>query len=169
MKKIILPIIFMAILMTGCGSSNSFSAPVEEFTFSLTWGCDYDSSYDSQTHILVKANKVIEHQPKEYITTYQYPNVESIYNKVKAMNIYSYPNLYDAYQGVSIYTEPNTNYLLKIGDKTIEAKDCPIVNGYPKGLTNKGKKYLELVFEIIDTVTGSEEWKALPDPEVLYL
>ena len=142
---------------------------MEDFTFSLTWGVDYDSSYDSKTEVLVKAKKVIERQPEEYVTTYHFPKTEELYEKVKAMNIYSYPDLFDAYKGVSQYTAPSTNYLLKVGDKTIEAKNCPILDGYPEGLTAKGKKYLEVVFLIRDTIYDSEEWKALPDPEVLYL
>jgi hypothetical protein len=67
-----------------------------------------------------------------------------------------------------ISTNPKTNYKLTIDDKTIEARDCPIIEGYPEGLTWDGKRFLELVFEIRDTIQNSDEWKALPDYEVLY-
>ncbi|MBR5750115.1 MAG: hypothetical protein IKX82_00495, partial [Bacilli bacterium] len=73
------------------------------------------------------------------------------------------------YNGVSISTDPKTNYRLTIDDKTIEAKDCPIIEGYPEGLSWDAKRFLEIVFEIRDTILNSEEWKALPDYEVLYM
>ena len=145
------------------------AVPLEKFTFSLTWGIGFDSSYDSNSGTLVKTDKVIERSPEEYVTTFEYPGLESLYEKAKNLSLYNYPSNYDAYNGVSISTDPKTNYRLTIDDKTIEAKDCPIIEGYPEGLSWSAKKFLEIVFEIRDTILNSEEWKALPDYEVLYM
>ena len=145
------------------------AVPLEKFTFSLTWGIGFDSSYDSDSGTLVKADKVIERSPEEYVTTFEYPSLESLYEKAKHLSLYSYPSNYDAYNGVSISTNPKTNYRLTIDDKTIEAKDCPIIEGYPEGLSWDAKRFLEIVFEIRDTILNSEEWKALPDYEVRYM
>lgn len=145
------------------------AVPLEKFTFSLTWGTGFDSSYDSDSGTLVKTNKVIERSPEEYVTTFEYPSLESLYEKAKYLALYSYPSDYDAYEGVSISTNPTTNYRLTIDDKTIEAKNCPIIEGYPEGLSWSAKKFLEIVFEIRDTIQNSDEWKALPDYEVRYM
>jgi hypothetical protein len=144
------------------------AVPLEKFTFSLTWGVGFDSSYDSKTGTLIKTDKVINRSPEEYVTTFEYPNIESLYEKVKMFTLYRYPSTYDPYEGVTISTNPKTNYKLTIDDKTIEARNCPIIEGYPEGLTWSGKRFLELVFEIRDTIQNSDEWKALPDYEVLY-
>ena len=144
------------------------AVPLEKFTFSLTWGVGFDSSYNSKTGTLIKTDKVINRSPEEYVTTFEYPNIESLYEKVKLFALYQYPSTYDPYEGVTISTNPKTNYKLTIDDKTIEARNCPIIEGYPEGLTWSGKEFLELVFEIRDTIQNSDEWKALPDYEVLY-
>ena len=144
------------------------AVPLEKFTFSLTWGVGFDSSYDSKTGTLIKTDKVINRSPEEYVTTFEYPNINSLYEKVKMFALYQYPSTYDPYEGVMISTNPKTNYKLTIDDKTIEARDCPIIEGYPEGLTWDGKRFLELVFEIRDTIQNSDEWKALPEYEVLY-
>ena len=144
------------------------AVPLEKFTFSLTWGTGFDSSYESKTGTLIKAKKVIKRSPDEYVTTFEYPNIKSLYEKVKMLPLYQYSSAYDPYEGVMISTNPKTNYKLTIDDKTIEARDCPIIEGYPEGLTWDGKRFLELVFEIRDTIQNSDEWKALPDYEVLY-
>ena len=144
------------------------AVPLEKFTFSLTWGVGYDSSYDSKTGTLIKTDKVINRSPEEYVTTFEYPNIKSLYEKVKMFSLYQYPSTYDPYEGVTISTNPKTNYKLTIDDKTIEAKNCPIIEGYPEGLSWSGREFLELVFEIRDTIQNSDEWKALPDYEVLY-
>ena len=144
------------------------AVPLEKFTFSLTWGVGYDSSYDSKTGTLIKTDKVINRSPEEYVTTFEYPNIKSLYEKVKMFSLYQYPSTYDPYEGVTISTNPKTNYKLTIDDKTIEAKNCPIVEGYPEGLSWSGREFLEFVFEIRDTIQNSDEWKALPDYEVLY-
>ena len=152
----------------GLRQNGHLAVPLEKFTFSLTWGTGFDSSYDSNSGTLVKTNKVIERSPEEYVTTFEYPNIESLYEKVKMFALYQYPSTYDPYEGVTISTDPKTNYKLTIDDKTIEARNCPIIEDYPEGLAWSGKEFLELVFEIRDTIQNSDEWKALPDYEVLY-
>ena len=43
-----------------------------------------------------------------------------------------------------------------------------MIGGYPEGLSWGAKKFLEIVFEIRDTILNSDEWKALPEYEVFY-
>ena len=157
--------------ISSCSSSSapSFSIEQEDFYFVLTWGVQKDSSYDSRTGTLIKAKYVIERQPEEYITTYQYPNINEIYEMAKSINVYSYADDYYPYEGSSIRTTPSVDYVFEINDKTITSEDCPILSGIPDGVTKRGKQYLTLILTIKNTLTNSDEWKALPDPEVLYL
>ena len=169
-KYLFIPItILMTISSCSSSSAPSFSIEQEDFYFVLTWGVQKDSSYDSRTGTLIKAKYVIERQPEEYITTYQYPNINEIYEMAKSINVYSYADDYYPYEGSSIRTTPSVDYVFEINDKIITSEDCPILSEIPDGVTKRGKQYLTFIFTIKNTLVNSDEWKALPDPEVLYL
>ena len=140
-----------------------------DLNFNLVWGIGFDSSYDSKSKELVKTKNVINKKTEDYVTTFEFPNIEDVYTKIRELDIYSYPDEYDAYRETSVYTAPSTNYVLTVGNKTIEAKNCPIISYIPETLSDKAKKFLELVFLIRDAVISSDEWSSLPDSEVLYL
>ena len=169
-KFLFIPItILMAISSCSSSAVPSFPVAQEDFYFVLTWGVELDSSYDSRTGTLVKTKYVIERQPEEYITTYQYPNINEIYEMAKSINVYSYADDYYPYEGCSMRSTPSVDYVFEINDKTITSKDCLCMSGIPDGVTKKGKQYLTLIFTITNTLTNSEEWKTMPDPERLYL
>ena len=86
----------------------------------------------------------------------------------KSINVYSYANHYYPYEGSLIMTSPSVNYVFEINDKTITSNGCPITSEIPDSVTKKGKRYLTLIFAIKNTLVNSDEWKAMPDFEVLY-
>ena len=161
------------LLLSSCNSSNnvvpSFSVAQEDFYFVLTWGVQKDSSYDSRTGTLIKTKYVRERQPEEYIATYQCPNTNEIYEMAKSINVYSYADDYYPYDGYPMRTTPSVDYVFEINNKTITSEDCPIMSGIPDSVSKRGKQYLTLIFLIKNTLTNSEEWKTMPDPEILYM
>ena len=171
-SKLFLLVGAFSLLFSSCNSSNndvsSFSVTQEDFYFVLTWGVQKDSSYDSRSGTLIKAKYVRERQPEEYITTYQYPNINEIYEMAKSINVYSYEDDYYPYEGCSIRSNPSVDYVFEINDKTITSKDCPLLQEVPNDVTKKGKQYLSLILTIKDTLTNSDGWKAMPEFEVLY-
>ena len=169
-KKILLIPITILMAISSCSSSAvpSFSVAQEDFYFVLTWGVQLDSSYDSRTGTLIKTKYVRERQPEDYIATYQYPNINEIYEMAKSINVYSYEDDYYPYEGCSIRSNPSVDYVFEINDKTITSKDCPLLQEVPNDVTKKGKQYLSLILTIKDTLTNSDEWKAMPEFEVLY-
>lgn len=169
-KKFLLIPITILMAISSCSTSNvpSFSVEQEDFYFVLTWGVQLDSSYDSRTGTLIKTKYVIERQPEEYIATYQYPNINEIYEMAKSINIYSYKDDYYPYEGCSTRSSPSVDYVFEINDKTITSNDCPIMSEIPDSVTKKGKQYLSLIFTIKNTLINSDEWKAMPDFEILY-
>ena len=169
-KKILLIPITILMAISSCSSSAapSFSVAEEDFYFVLTWGVQLDSFYDSRTGTLIKTKYVRERQPEEYIATYQYPNINEIYEMAKSINVYSYEDDYYPYEGCSIRSNPSVDYVFEINDKTITSKDCPLLQEIPNDVTKKGKQYLSLILTIKDTLTNSDEWKAMPEFEVLY-
>ena len=171
MKQLLLIPLF-AITLVGCNQkAREFTTTLEDFSFSLEWGIQFDSSYNSATKELIKFKNVRERKVEEYTTSYQYPDLEGIYNKIKDMNLYSYPDKFDPFTSPNhIMSTPSTNYKLVIEDKSIEVNDFPIgINIEEAGLSKKGKKFIEIVTSITNTVTASDEWKTLPEPEYYYL
>ena len=172
-SKLFLLVGAFSLLFSSCNSSNndvsSFSVTQEDFYFVLTWGVQKDSSYDSRSGTLIKAKYVRERQPEEYIATYQYPNINEIYEMAKSINVYSYEDNYYPYEGSSMATNPSVDYVFEINNKIITSEDCPMISGIPDSVTKRGKQYLTLLFTIMNTLTNSEEWKAMPDPEILYM
>ena len=172
-SKLFLLVGAFSLLFSSCNSSNnvvpSFSVTQEDFYFVLTWGVQKDSSYDSRTGTLIKTKYVRERQPEEYIATYQYPNINEIYEMAKSINVYSYADDYYPYEGSSMATNPSVDYVFEINNKTIISEDCPMMSTIPDSVTKRGKQYLTLLFTIMNTLTNSEEWKAMPDPEILYM
>ena len=167
MKKRIL-ILPLLMLLSGCNNAPAFDTPFEEFKFSLQWGVELDASYNSGTKQLVKFTHVRERQPEDYITTYNYPYLEEVYDSVKAMNPNAYADDFDPYGGKKhIVSNPSMKYKLTIGDKSIEIKDYPM-NRDLSGLSSKGKKLMALIFSVTDTIENSQEWKNLPDFEYYY-
>lgn len=149
----------------------TFNTAFEDFSFSLMWGSGGTHSYDSGTGTLIKDYNPRPENGKnrdDFTTDYHYPDLEGLYEKVKAMNIYSFPTNLRPYEGTNVTTEHSSSYHLRIGTKTILANDCPTVSGYPEGIRSQGRKFLELVFEIIDTIENSDEWKNLPEFEPQY-
>ena len=168
-KCLLIPIT-LVMLISSCSSAvPSFSVAQEDFYFVINWGVELDSSYDSRTGTLIKTKYVRERQPEEYIATYQYPNMDEIYEIAKSINVYSYADDYYPYEGSSIRTTPSTDYVFEINDKIITSRDCPSLREVPNDVTKRGKQYLSLILTIIDTLTNSEEWKAMPYPEILYM
>ena len=171
-SKLFLLVSAFALLLSSCFSSNnavpSFSIAPEDFYFVLTWGVQKDSSYDSRTGTLIKTKYVIERQPEEYIATYQYPNINEIYEMAKSINVYSYADEYYPYEGSSIATNPTVDYVFEINNKTITSENCPYLSEIPDGVSKRGKKYLTLILTIKNTLINSDEWKAMPDFEFLY-
>ena len=168
-KYLLIPItVLMAISSCSSSAVPSFSVAQEDFYFVLTWGVQLDSSYDFRTGTLIKTKYVIERQPEEYIATYQYPNIKEIYETAKSINVYSYPDEYYPYEGSSLQTTPSVDYIFEINDKTITSKDCPIIQEVPNDVTKRGKQYLSLILTMKNTLINSDEWKAMPEFEVLY-
>ena len=146
----------------------SFSIAEEDFYFVFTWGVQLDSSYDSRTGILTKTKYVRERRPEEYIATYLYPNINEVYEIAKSINVYSYADDYYPYEGYLGYTSPSVDYVFEVNNKIVTSEDCPLLPEIPDSVTEKGKQYLSLLFSIKNTLINSDEWKAMPDPEILY-
>ena len=179
MKRIVA--LFMLSIMVlfafGCGDkgkqNDSMILPNEmpkDFSFTISWGVGGYSSYDSKTGRLVKTTDATD--PDDYITTYKLSNheLERIYNLLCELHMETYPNEID--ENDFIMSDPHRIYSLSVEgggfSKTIKANQVGISSIEEVGKTKEAKKYLETIDEIVKILTGTDEWKALPDYEFLY-
>ena len=140
----------------------------KDFFFALTWNTYGISSYDSNTGKLVKTTDATH--PEDYITFYTLSNedAERIYDLIQGLNVNDYPEIYDPHEG-GLMSRPSMTLILtvRVGDKmkSIKAKNIAITYDADN---KKGQKFLLTCKAIRDILTATEEWKALPEYEVLY-
>lgn len=139
----------------------------EDFSFSLVWDVMGDSSYDSKTGKLVKQK--VMYRLDEFTTTYFLTEEETleVYKLISEIDIESYPDEYDP---LNAATSPSRDIILSVTmngkTKTITCKDIAVTSSTPNG--EKGRNFMKVHDTIVKILTGSEEWKALPDYERIY-
>lgn len=171
MKKIgLIVALVVTIFCSACTNikkSETNMGALEDFSFSLTWGCYGISSYDSETGKLVKTKDAT--YPEDYITNYKLTDeeLEKIYELIKDLDVETYPNLYNPNEGEM--SSPSMTLILVVCDgeeeKMIAAKDIAL--SFDSG-DRKGQKFLDTCETIRDILMETEEWKALPDYEFYY-
>ena len=169
-------ILLTVLFVFGCGNEEYNDSKVlpsempDDFSFTIVWGTFGYSSYDSKTGKLVKTTNATN--PDEYITTYNLSNYElkCIYNLLCELHLEAYPNEFDDKD--FIMSDPYCKYSLSVEgggfSKTVSANQVGLSSIEEAGKTKKAKKYLDTVDEIVEILTGTDEWKALPDYEFLY-
>lgn len=138
-----------------------------EFEFSLIWGINGVSSYDSKTGRLVKTDDVADKE--NYETTHLLTAQEklSIFKIVEALEVYSYPDEYNPTEGKG--SSPNQTLILSVSKgnylpKTITASDVALSDA----TSEKGQRFMDACQSIADILENTEEWKALPEFPYLY-
>ena len=140
----------------------TFDTKPEDFSFSLKWGFGVDT-YDSKKELIT-----VKGRANTYTASFRYPNLDALYEKVKALDIGSYPDTfhpYLEYGGMCMTSAPSTYYLLEVGGTSILGDDCPASRLSRQNLVPQGKKFLDLVFEIIDTIQDSDEYESIDIPQ----
>lgn len=160
-------------ITTGC-SAKGTEVP-EDYSFSLTWGVNGISSYDSSTGKLVKTSDAT--RPEEYVTTYKLTEeeTEEIKELFNDLNLKDYPEEYDPYNKPNaekkLLTCPSQDIILivNLGDKTVEINALDIALADAEAGYNKdARKFLKTVEKIIEILEATDEWKALPEYEFYY-
>ena len=145
---------------------------IENFTFFLRWGTEGQSSYNSESGELIKTTFVCDRSPDEYKTTLKltYEQKKQIYEIIKDLDIFSYPDEYDPNMkdnGTTIINEPSDTVIISVKGKTVSC--CDVAFFGTTDSTEKGKVFIRAIKDIISIITSSEEWKALPEYEVLLI
>ncbi len=146
-------------------NANQLSVP-DDFSFALTWNVFGVSSYDSQTGKLVKTTDATN--PDDYVTYYELTDLdkEYIYSMIVALDVNSYPDVYDPQNGCS---KPSATLILTVRlngtAKTVESKNISLSFFSDD---ERGQLFLDTCEAISNVLESTDEWKALPEYEVLY-
>ncbi len=138
------------------------------FRFSITWGTYGISSYDSASGTLIKSSDATN--PEDYVTSYSLNTAarEQIYNVLKALDISSYPDVYDPHGG-KLTSDPSMTLILsvKMGsvEKTVTAEDIALTY---EADNLKGQNFLDTCRVITNILTSADEWNSLPEYEFFY-
>ncbi|MBO4262973.1 MAG: hypothetical protein J5903_04240, partial [Clostridia bacterium] len=130
-----------------------------EMTFSIYWGINGRSFYDSASGELVKD---VFADAEIYATTLAFTDAQkkTVSDALSSLNVDAYPNVYAPYPDGEATLVPPYTVILKVGKKQITCD----VDGWISE-DEKGQRFLTAVKNIIDVIVSSEEWKALPDYE----
>ncbi len=148
-------------------NGNDESRNYQNYSFSLTWGTQGISSYDSKTETLIKDKDATN--PKEYtnnlkLTEQQY---SAIWKLIEGLDIESYPDEYNPHDNVT--SNPYLTLILSVKtddlEKTVTVKETAL--SY-ESENQKGQKFLDACKGIEDILTETKEWKSLPEYEYLY-
>ena len=149
------------------GSGMMNGGGTEAFSFALTWDRG-ECSYDSRTGLLIRDANAAD--PTRYRTTCFLPpeKREEIRALLEALDAAAYPDSYDPHGGGTAAKPPMTLILTVWtgqGEKTIAARG--IADTFTAD-NERGQRFLQTCRQIIDILTATAAWKALPEAEVPY-
>ncbi len=165
-KKILSLILVLILLLSVVGCKAQGEDMPEDFSFSLTWNVNGISSYDSKTGKLVKEDDATN--ADDYTAYYQLTDEdkEYIYNLISELDIDSYPEKHDPKSGTS---KPAMKLALTVNgngkQKTVTAAGLALQFTSEDA---KGQAFLSACENIINRLTATEAWTALPEYEHLY-
>ena len=140
---------------------------LDDFCFTLDWGYGFDNHYQSDSGTIERHGR-----NNVYDATFYYPNIEGLFEKIKALDMGSYPSRFNPYQtwdGRTYRQDPVYYCQLAVGDLSIRIEGITLGGNFDDYLP-QCKKLLELVYEIKTTVEGSDGWKSIviPEDDVVY-
>lgn len=151
-------------------ASKTQNALPDDFSFSITWNCYGDSTYDSSSGKLVKQKSATK--PSEFTATLTLTDEQKL-NVYKLLtqdiDLFSYPAFYDPFYPQE--SEPVQTIIVSMtaNGKTKSVKCIDVaLDGANNCSGKKDKDFLKVVESITALLTATEEWKALPEWEHLY-
>lgn len=153
------------------GSNEDIVFPVEmpsDFTFSLHWGIHGYSSYNSADGKLLKTSDT--NTPENYETTYYFTEAQmrEIWASFVELDPSRYPRVYDPNPSKESYPYVSLILEIRFGESLalINSED---ITGAQQSNDPLGTLFYDTCYAIIDILTASDEWNALPDVENRYL
>jgi len=150
--------------LAGCGGSGGSSGVPKDFSFSIAWNPYGDSTYDSETGVLIKqavADPVEDYTAELKLTSAQ---KKEIWDILQALDLESYDDMVQPQNAGS--PAPWLNITLRADGKT-KSVYCLDLDTY-RGTDDKSRAYAEAGEKIIELLTSTKAWQAMPDYQEIY-
>lgn len=135
-----------------------------DFEFSIIWGVNGNTSYNSETNRLIKSNMTADadkYSADLIIFCYERIRIKNI---VDSIDLTSYPAEYNSNEGIS--GEPSTNFMLSVTENGKATRfSCSNILIYFESSNEKGQKFLSACKSIINILENTDKWKSLPEDE----
>ena len=107
-------------------------------------------------------------EPNRYITFLQLSEEQyaAIWELIEDLDIESYPDVYDPTG--NIYVTPYETLILSVKAEGIDKKVAVYENTLYFSSDEKARKFLDVCRGIEEILTGTKEWKKLPEYEFFY-
>lgn len=156
------------------GSINSAKTLPADFSFSIVWDCYGISSYDSKTGKLIKTKDTTN--ISKYTTTYKMSKEElsRIYNILfSRIDINSYPDEYDPYNApdaeIRLVSTPSQTVIISVtANGRTKTVTCDEISFGVEGYDEHATEFIKAKSDIVNILTNTDEWQALPEYEVFY-
>ena len=163
MKKTISIILILAFVFSLFGCVKTPSIDQQTFEFSLTFGTQGTSSYDSKTGELIRTKH--SQNPDKYKSQMTLPDekLNEIIEVIGSLDILDYPDNYNPTKA-DYYETPNETIILSVTTKDFsKTVTCNTVLFEHKGHNKKAQRFLDAVDAIEMIITETDEWKAFPE------
>lgn len=161
-------LLICAISLSLCGCSLSLPKKrPSDFSFSIRFGTFGESSYDSETGVLIKANSYSDTEKYSTVCILSEAETEEIYQLLRELDIEKYDEEFEPWHFDASDPYMTLSLTVRCGgiEKTVTANE---VAGYDAANTPSAKKFSDTVYAIRKILIETDEWKALPEYEYLY-
>ncbi len=160
MKRLSAILLIISLLLAPSMFSSCSSDEVpDDFYFTISWGVNGDSYYNSKTGDLRRSRDDSENA-SDYSTTLvlSEEDMKTIYDLITEFDLDSQP---DEYNGANY--KPQTTLQLAVHDKNY-SKTITVTNPVsPSKASNESERlFYALCDKILEIITSTEEWESLP-------
>lgn len=167
MKKLMVVLLSAVLalgILAGCGGESKPTGVPEDFSFAIAWNPYGDSTYDSATGVLIK--QLVADPVADYTTELKLSGAQlkEIWEILSALDLDGYPDMLQPRNPSN--PGPWLNLTVRQGEKE-RSVYCLDLDTY-RSSGEAGRTYAEAGEKIVEILTATKEWQALPDYQELY-
>lgn len=167
MKKLMVVLLSAVLalgILAGCGGESKPTGVPEDFSFAIAWNPYGDSTYDSATGVLIK--QLVADPVADYTTELKLSGAQlkEIWEILSALDLDGYPDMLQPQNPSN--PGPWLNLTVRQGEKE-RSVYCLDLDAY-RSSGEAGRTYAEAGEKIVEILTATKEWQALPDYQELY-
>ena len=154
-------------------TNNHMELP-EDFAFSIVWGTYGNSSYDSNTGILVKTKHATDVSKYTCIVQLTEDQKAEVYRVLFSdIDLFQYPDKYDPFNApdakFKTMSEPNQTIMISVtANGRTKTVTCSEVAYGASGYCEEARAFMRAENKIVELLTSLPEWAAFPEYEFFY-